>query len=272
MQMTRVVLAMAFILAVLSGTSLTAIRERLPDSKNSIERAKELWELAILAKGGRDRLHSVNNLAISQDINKNNHLSSRIYAFPDKYWEWSDYRPYKFGLQVSMENHELGIGYFVVGHEPDNPSKIKLSPEHRSKFDDAQLIYLLETKWFKPDLLGVTKSRIGLKRVDVIELKARGFKIGVFLDEKTHLPIQLVYYSTYKTSKVLDRFELSDYREIAGILIPHSINVGGSGWGNVKVEVNVKYDPRVFERPPDISAGPEQWRVADSTSPPKKTT
>lgn len=276
MQMKRMVLTLAVVLAVvlavLPGTSLTAIRERLPDSKNSLERAKELWEMAIIAKGGRDRLYAINSLVISEDINKNNRLSSSLYVFPDKFWDWSDYRPYRLGLQVSMENHELGIGYFVVGHEPNNPSKIKLSPEHRSKFDDAQLIYLLEAKWFKPELLGVSKSRIGLKRADVVELKARGFKIGVFLDEKTHLPIQVVYYSTYKAGKILNRFELSDYREIVGILIPHSINVGGSGWGKVKVEVNVKYDHRVFERLPDISAGPEQWRAADSTPLPKKTT
>ncbi len=260
---------MIFILAAFSGTSFTATKEGLSNSKNSLERAKELWEAAITAKGGRDRLYAVNSLAISEDINKNNRLSSSLYVFPDKYWDWSDKRPYKFGLQVLVENHELGVGYFVVGHEPDNPSKIKLSPEHRSKFDDVQLTLLLESKWFKPELLGASKNRIGPKQVDVVELKAGGFKIGVFLDEKTHLPTQLIYYSNYKAGKILNRYELSDYREIAGILIPHSFNVGGSGWGEVKVEINVKYNPRVFERPPDISAGPEQWRVAEST-PPKK--
>ena len=165
MQMTRIILAMIFILAAFSGTSFTATKEGLSNSKNSLERAKELWEAAITAKGGRDRLYAVNSLAISEDINKNNRLSSSLYVFPDKYWDWSDKRPYKFGLQVLVENHELGVGYFVVGHEPDNPSKIKLSPEHRSKFDDVQLTLLLESKWFKPELLGASKNRIGPKQV-----------------------------------------------------------------------------------------------------------
>src|SRR5258705_4079770 len=64
--------------------------------------AERIWELAIQAKGGRERLYSVNNMVISS-FGKNIRLED-FFIFPDRSWSWVDQRPSVFGLNMSMQN------------------------------------------------------------------------------------------------------------------------------------------------------------------------
>ncbi|MGH9832471.1 MAG: hypothetical protein ACREBD_12595 [Blastocatellia bacterium] len=259
-------LALVLVPAILVGAPRADINQRLTNNVKSVELAKELWEKAIEAKGGRKRLYAVNSLAISYDLNKKNRTSSNLYVFPNKCWVWADHRPYKFGLITYMQNHDLKVEYTVYGNDPDNPHELELKPEKKSEIDDAQLYYLLETKWLQPVILKAYEGYIGQKRVDIIDVKVNNQKIAVFLDKRNHLPIRISYFSAYKTDQVLDWYGLSDYREVAGVTMPHSFNINGNGWVPIKVEINPQYNPQVFERPPSIKAGPEQWRGAAKVS------
>ncbi|MEK6288107.1 MAG: hypothetical protein AABO57_20500 [Acidobacteriota bacterium] len=247
---------------VMVATPQAAIMNNQSKDDISLERAKHLWEMAVAAKGGRERLDAVKSIAITQDFGGRGR-STELCVFPDKYWAWEDRRPSKLGLAAEMRNFERNIGYFVVGYLPNDPKKSELKPEDRASFRNPQLIYLLETKWFKPEVLRAYKDNLGLHSVDVVETRVGKFRIAVFLDTKTHLPVRVGYFSNY-VDKIFTWYGLSDYHEVNGILVPHSISYDGSRNIPVQVEINVDYDPAVFERPPRIDDGPYQWRPKSS--------
>jgi hypothetical protein len=131
---------------------------------------------------------------------------------------------------------------------------------------EPQLYYLLETKWFKPQILRASKSKIGGKSVDLVEVFVTGygtpFRYGVFLDEKTHLPVRIGTYANDRQDDMFSWVNLSEYREISGIKVPTAISSKlDPSWGRPRLEINPEYDPAVFERQPDMKAGPFQWRA-----------
>src|SRR2546421_11960444 len=70
-----------------------------PDSHVSVEAdAVALWEKAIEAKGGRNRLSAVRNLLVAFK----DKTEVALYVFPDKAWDWSDNRPTPLGVWVGM--------------------------------------------------------------------------------------------------------------------------------------------------------------------------
>jgi hypothetical protein len=67
------------------------------DASQESQRAKDaraLWEKAIIAKGGRDQLYTVNSFVLSYQETVRNFLGiavhrgfvERLYVFPDKSW------------------------------------------------------------------------------------------------------------------------------------------------------------------------------------------
>src|SRR5437868_6965589 len=85
------------------------------------EEAQRIWDQAITAKGGRDRLYAIRNMVeySTGDFRpleirlRSDGLTSRqksddvkaryvtFYVFPKKTWMWRDDRPSKLGLTVS---------------------------------------------------------------------------------------------------------------------------------------------------------------------------
>jgi hypothetical protein len=236
--------------------------------EDSLDLARQLWEKAVEAKGGRDRLSGVENIAIIENFG-NKGPSVEVCVFPDRYWFWEDRRPGKLGLGAGMKNFEQNAGYFVVGHLPYETGGSKLSQEERSCFRNPQLLYFLETRWFKPQLVRGYRSKLGSKDVDVVEVKVDEFRIGVYLDPKTHLPIRISYFLYDTGERVFDWYGLSDYREVKGIMMPHSISYNGGRSVPLQIEVNFDYDPAVFERAPSIDEGPFQWRPKGSRDAPQ---
>lgn len=229
---------------------------------SSVARARELWELAIEAKGGREKLYQVWSLARSDDEG----ASVDFMVFPDRFFRWADTRPSKLGLIVEMFNFERNFGYTIFGdNPPDVRRKDHLNSAARSRLREPQLYYLLETKWFKPELLNAYRDKINGKPVDVVEVRVSGFgnpfRYKVFLDEKAHLPVRIGILSDERNGEMFDWVDLGDYRDNAGIKVPTAI--GGQGaWNKVLLEINPDYNPQVFEREPDTKAGPFQWRPA----------
>ena|SRR5215475_15556776 len=57
----------------------------------SVERARQLWEMAIAAKSGREKLYQVKGLAITDQ--RAGYPQVDLYVFPDKFFSWSDAKP-----------------------------------------------------------------------------------------------------------------------------------------------------------------------------------
>jgi len=253
----------------LIGGSMTA-ESQTDKIDGSVTLANELWEMAIAAKGGRGKLYQVKSLAIS-------HIGGGpvvdFMVFPDKFFRWADTRPSKIGLIVEMFNFEHNIDYTIIGDKsPKVHKNLGLNPELRSRLLRPQLTYLLETRWFKPEILRASKRTIRGKSLDLVDVLVKGYgpphRFGIFLDEKTHLPVRIGLYSDRKKDDLIVPIDLGEYREVAGIKVPTAFSSEGGSWGWAQVEINADYNPEVFEREPDIKAGQYQWRKTGIVSSP----
>lgn len=70
-------------------TASTSPIQRADSPVSADPKAVALWELAIKAKGGRERLYAARNMVAAYDDKTNVALN----VFPNKAWEWTDNRP-----------------------------------------------------------------------------------------------------------------------------------------------------------------------------------
>jgi hypothetical protein len=90
-------------LFVILSLPALAFGHRSQESQNT-KQANELWEQAIVAKGGRQQLYGVSSLVMSYQETVRNFLGiavhrgivERLYVFPDKSWGWDDGLPPPF--------------------------------------------------------------------------------------------------------------------------------------------------------------------------------
>jgi hypothetical protein len=228
------------------------------------QQAKELWEQAIAAKGGRDQLYKVNSLLMSYTETTRNVLGivvhrgivERIYVFPGKVWGWDDGLPPPFHLSVGMLNVERNLRCMIYAGASKpvcGPAKQGSSPPEAG-INQMQYLYLMETRWVKPVPLSVWRDSIGLKKVDVLHTRFENEKVDYYLDRKTHLPLRVaVFYggSNHATLQI----DLSEYVSVDGIQMP-----GKQKSAKISFQINPPYDESIFTRPPSIELGPHAWQ------------
>src|SRR5262245_13685136 len=105
----------ATLLALLT-LSRPAAQSSLVDQQSAVA----LWEQAIAAKGGRDRLKVIQSFAVHEKtafarptlpemaVGK---VDQIVCALPDKWWEFLDYRPGEMGYSVTAANARTGLGW-----------------------------------------------------------------------------------------------------------------------------------------------------------------
>jgi hypothetical protein len=233
--------------------------------------AERLWEQAVDAKGGRERLNAVHNLVISSRKEYKTNLGKRnvvredeFYVLPHKSWSWSDYRPDLFGLRVRMYNYETNIKHVITEGEPHHPAESITENEKKKSPLLSLLPLLLETKWSKPTLIKASIGRIGLRPVDIVETTFDGQRIDFAFDRRTHLALRVSYYEIIKGKTYVTALDLSDYVEINGLKVPATTKSDGGGEDKLTYQFNVKYNEDIFMKPPSIEAGPEAWRPKKS--------
>jgi hypothetical protein len=246
----------------------TAIRDESRDE------SVRLWEQAITAKGGRERLYSVHNMVISENQDyithkgkKNRVRRERLFVFPNKYWFYDDYGSDVFGIDMHMYNYDTGLEY--VG-APGNP-ETRLEPViDRTKvpwLDNAPIFILLETKWLKPTFVKTSSENIGSKKVDVIETRLNGRRVDFALDRQTHLPVRVSFHNVNVTDNKMHThvLRLGDYVNVNGIVVPQMLKLEDEdkrdSGGKQTVQFNVEYKESIFREPPSARlASPEAWR------------
>lgn len=259
-----------------TASKVTRAVTSIERQQSTRQEAQRIWEQAVAAKGGRERLYAVQNLVISTVGNyttgsgkTNTVRTEAFFVFPNKIWRWMDYRPDVLGLTVEMYNFDSGVNYIITSdNTPPTPQAIR--PSETSKSHTRGLLsYLLETKWLKPELVSARTGRIGRCTVDVVRTTLRdeveGFAsenryIDFAFDRETHLPIRVSYYHKRGDQEVLDVAEnLSDYTEVNGIKVPQKGEVDGS-LEKINIQINVPYNEDLFATPPSIASGPGAWR------------
>jgi hypothetical protein len=64
--------------------------------------------------------------------------------------------------------------------------------------------------------------------------------------------------------KIQYEYKLQRYRDFQGVMLPaRVVSIGGlQEWTwEVDYEVDAKYNPKLFERMPNLADGPEPWRL-----------
>ncbi|HMV82535.1 MAG TPA: hypothetical protein PLD20_21710 [Blastocatellia bacterium] len=249
--------------------SFTVEGQYVPSS--SITRAKELWELAVAAKGGRGALYKIHAIAEIRD-DKGKNVS--LVVLPDKYFSWFDARPGQFGLDIKLYNFETGFGYRnsgISGTKLYNDIRIhsdfSLVKGRLTELMYSQLFLLLETRWMQPKPILALKDSISGKSVDRVDVLIEGYgspkRFAIYLDEESHLPVRIAMCRDINSQEISDFCCFSNkrsYVEIAGVKIPIESSGKNTPWRKDHIELNPNYDPRFFDRLPDINAGGLQWR------------
>lgn len=273
MKVASLIALVTLILVCSLGIHVIAVTQELKTQENTRPEAERLWEQAIAAKGGRERLYAVENMVVSSRLQGRKNLVKRVefpaeelYVFPNKLWRWVDSRPSPLGLQVEMFDLERSIGYFAYPNDPTSPRKrTEIYPRERQFIFYAQLLYLMESRWLKPKPLAAGAERIGFKQYDVVETLVNRERVDFYLDRKTHLPTRVViHYASSASEKAYNIvFDLDNYAEVSGIQMPQKVTRVGNLVNEVErvnYQLNVAYDESLFERPPTIEAGAEAWK------------
>ena len=264
----------ALIVALFLLATNFASAQTTPTINDNKHEAERLWELAIAAKGGRERLNAVNNLQLSirekvwYGLKRISYITEDLYVFPGKYWQWTDQRGSVFGLGIHMYNQERDINLWYSDHgkggHVGRPMDLVHGKAPLIRLYDVQLRYFMETKWVKPVPVSVQDAKVDGKSVRLVQTVVKGYptkdktdeiRIGFALDQKTNLPVQVIYYHRAVSGREFTgKVRLSDYVDVSGIKMPSKVNGLKSSY-----QINVEYDEQIFVREPNVGAGIQQW-------------
>jgi len=160
-----------------------------------------------------------------------------------------------------MYNYDANLHYIATPDDPNAPSESIIGTAKNPSLTNAQLFYLLESRWIKPVPLRASEGRVGPRSVDIVETEVNGQRVDFAFDRESHLPIRISEFRNGEMRPFYVQY-LSDYAEINGIKIPLQLSDNEADRADrMTIQINVDYDESVFVKPPPISAGPEAWRA-----------
>ena len=266
MKSLRIYLTFIGLLFLLSIV-VSCMAQKTTSNGDSQKNAKKLWEQAVAAKGGRERLYSIRNLVVSSRANymhgfkKYQIRQEALYVFPNKLWWWNDMRPDVFGLRMEMYNFDSRMKYIVQLGDP----RTELEPIEKNEsreFSFHRLApLLLETEWLKPVLVEASIEKIGLRRVNIIQTMIDRERVDFAFDQKTHLLVRVSYYNLINNKTYITKVDYSDYFEVDGIQMPQTEKADDGTTYKQSYQFNIEYDDSIFIKAPPIESGPELWRA-----------
>lgn len=234
----------------------------------------EVWERVIAAKGGRERLQAVRTLVIrSHEPEPGGDSRYRrvvgtvqyefVRAFPDRYWAWEDYRPGAMGFRTEVVS--IPARFDWESRRGERATQIAWSARGQSHIADLlireQLVYLLETSFTKPTIIGSSKQG---GRIRLFAAVPGYQQVEYVVDPKTFLPAIVVL--TWSSDTDRDKppavalppltYELADYVSVGGIQMPTTVK----GLGRVEYIINPDIDPKLFVTPPDYVVDRNHWK------------
>ena len=257
---------------MLSATSVLLLTAVLVTGQTTEPDAlRQVWERMIDAKGGRDRLLEIDTLLMVQPRRgvPDRPWYVDLYAFPDQSWKWFDDRPELFGLILRVSDGN-GKWFARDGDSGDGISTTWEPPRETDQHDLIRIqgVYLLESRWIRPELLWLETGRIGFRRYDVITADLVGDRVQYYVDRETSLVRRIQPHDDSANNVFIDGtvWEFEDYIPVDGIMMPTRIEWDNSGtkltyrW---EYSFNVDYDPEVFSRRPALEDGPDGWKRAE---------
>ena len=267
----------------------TVARADTPPDDSNRQRAQMLWEEAIRAKGGRERLHSINSFVISSTIDaflidpgfgsytKAGHTDSeaeRLYAMPGKAWLYEYTPSFSVSLEATVINVERNLCLVTlapIGPARSVPGLSECVPTiWPERLIQDPVLYLMETKWVRPVPVRTRTEGKGKKQQDVIETVVGELHVDFYLDRKTKLPVKLITQEYHGDPRMPRRMDLmvtlEDYVEVDGIQMPRRVireplltQVQRRDTERAKYRFNVTYDEEIFNHPVSRKAKLKDW-------------
>jgi hypothetical protein len=241
--------------------------------------AKRIWEDMIEAKAGRERLYEIETMVREEydrlvfpnpRFKNGDQHSVAAMAFPDREWDWVDSRPTVFGASVSITDVSAGFWYRArAGEDVKNMGDTKPGQNILQK---NQLLFLSETRWFKPEPIRVLTGKDIPRDVEAIETNISGNRVDFWVDRDKRLPVRIVEYQVFpwlsKEPMASEEYRLSKYQKLDGIQIPYKISSkilasrsGPSTSDRYTIRLNVKLREDLFSKPPRFEDGPDAWKA-----------
>jgi len=249
--------------AILTATLVIAVISTARASEDTQTLARELWEKAIAAKGGRERLRQITNLYVAADQGRG-YRQLTFTSFPDYRFDFS-YEPVRENTSIEVSNGKKGIVWWLPLLEA-RPRNYEAEDVYRNLL--PQSLYLMVTHELDPVPLRVRKEWVGLKRLNVVETEAQGWRVDYFLDSKTHLVVRVelpLGVRQRNLGKMDHIVTFGDYRLVDGVMMPHTavhmFKFSDERWTDrLKFEINADFNPEIFEQPPTRRTMAEGWR------------
>lgn len=271
---------MLFILVFSCFNTATFSQEKSNTSPDEKQQAEQLWEQMIEAKGGREKLHSINNLMWSTGEEPDNTV---IYleVYPNKHWDWVGLKSFHNTMWVRMSNMENCVS-FTASYQgllgSDKFSKETCQSIRMRNIHEAT-IFLLETKWLQPKPIRVTRQKIKKEEFDVVETlipaNSEGHyeRMDFYIDPKSLLVQRVLEYYKGNPSG-FNAFE--EYISVDGIKMPSRRGSYFYSQWNKKIKLksstklkwdfNIEYNEQIFEKPPSVEAGMDAWKPQKSAN------
>jgi hypothetical protein len=228
-------------------------------------RAIALWEEVIKAKGGRERLHSIESFLVSSTIDVKapgvveSTETRRLYVLPNRAWLYAGSPHFKTSVEATVDIGRNLCRVTISPKQSDpglSPCAITTWGAHLSQ---DPLMYLLETRWMQPKPISTRVERIGSKQVDVIEAEINDLRVDFYLDRTTRLPLKLVtnpFRKSQSEAQLMVTFTFKDYANFSGIQMPRTViresaarpTIFTHDIEDARYSFNVEYDKSIFDR------------------------
>lgn len=252
----------------------------------SRERAVALWEEAIRAKGGHERLMAVENFLISSTVDVQAKRGSaiteteRLYVAPGKAWIYKYTPDYDVSLEATVINPGRKLCMVTmspVGRSGSVPQLSYCTPTTPTEYlAQDPIIYLMETRWVSPVPVRARTEGKGDKQIDVIETEVGALRVDFYLHRKTRLPFKVVTDQFYGVPQLTDKMGMTVYLEkyevVDGIQMPRrvtrepsviesTIEVVRRDTESARYKFNVSFDEKIFEQPVPRKVKREDWKL-----------
>lgn len=252
------------IVLFLMGTEASK-ESKMPDERLQCD-GERIWEQAITAVGGRDKLRSIDNVLIVSrstvrfsPFKTVNRVDEALFVFPSKVWSLDDQRESVFGITMRMENYKTRQMYLADrGQKTAEIRPLEAGRLKQSLDKDGNIKWLptatalLETKWWKPAIKSCSKDNIGTSTpVNIVHTEVFGRKVDYYFDRNTHAIARIVADPLLLSSNEREKSDFSDHKTVDGILLPSKRTDPDDDYvESLEYKINVDFDAEIFVHPP----------------------
>ena len=214
----------------------------------------EIINQYIIARGGKEKLNSIQSVYFEGTRQM---MGNEVQVKVTKVDRKLNRVDFEFGGNSGYTIITPDKGWTYIPMRSDKPEEI---PEARLKTMQDQLdiagpLFNYAAKGYKAELKG--KDSVGGKEAYKVQItNAAGKDITYYIDTKTNLLIQVRQMGESSRNAGSEAKEIitnfSDYKEVSGVMFPHTIVTEGAGMGAGsmsfdKIEVNVPVDESLYK-------------------------